>query len=97
MIRVPVSLLFPDFDFFNEYAATILDAKVKYVRYMINKLNDPLTAHKNYWSILNRFLNNGKIPATLPILGNGDIITNFSKKAGFFNQLLQTTVHPLII
>ena len=59
--------------------------------------NNPLTVPKTYWSILNRFLNKGKIPATPPLLVNGDIITNFSEKADLFNKLLfQTNVHPLI-
>ena len=43
--------------------------------------NNPLTVPKTYWSILNRFLNNWKIPATPPLLVNGDIIASFSEKA----------------
>ena len=65
--------------------ALILDAKEKCVRCMINKLNDPLTSPKTYWSILNGFLNNRKIPAIPPLLVNGDIITNFSEKADRLN------------
>ena len=64
----------------DEFTALILDAKEKYVRCMSNKLNDPLTASKTYWSILNRFLNNRKIPVITPLLVNGDIITNFCEK-----------------
>ena len=60
--------------------------------------NNPLTVPKTYWSVLNRFLNNWKIPATPPLLVNGDIIASFSEKADLFNKLLfQTNVHPLII
>ena len=59
----------------------ILDAQEKYVRCLNNKLNDRLTAPKTYWLILNRFLNNRKIPAISPLLVNGDIITNFFEKA----------------
>ena len=70
----------------DEFTAIILDAKEKYVRCMSNKLNDLLTAPKTYWSILNRFLNNGKIPATIPLLVNGDIITNFSEKVDLLNK-----------
>ena len=71
----------------DECTALILDAKEKYVRCMSNKLNDPsLTAPKTYWSILNRFLNNRKIPAIPPLLVNGDIITNFSEKADLFKK-----------
>ena len=71
----------------DECTTLILDVKEKYVRCMSNKLNDPLTAPKTYWSILNRFLNNRKIPAIPPLLVNGDIIINFSKKADLFNKI----------
>ena len=57
----------------DECTALVLDAREKYVRYMGNKRSDPLTAPKIYWSILNRFLNNRKIPAIPPFLVNGDI------------------------
>ena len=63
----------------------ILDAK-PYVRCMNNKLNDPLTVTKTYWSIRNRFVNNRKIPTVPPLLKNGVIITNFSEKAELFNK-----------
>ena len=70
----------------DECMALILDAKEKYVRCISNKLNAPLAALKTYWSILNRFLNNRKIPEIPPLLVNGDIITNFSEKADLFNK-----------
>ena len=63
----------------DECTALILDAKGKYVRCMSNKYNDPLAAPKTYWSILNCFLNNRKIPAIPPLHVNGDIITNFCR------------------
>ena len=69
----------------DECTALILDAKEKDVRCMSKKLNNLLTAPKTYWSIINRFLNNRKIPAIPPLLVNGDIITNFSEKADIFN------------
>ena len=60
---------------------------------MSDKLHDPLTAPKTYWSILNHFLNNKKIPAITPLHINGDIIINFSEKADLFNKFLRTNVH----
>ena len=79
----------------NERVALILNAKKKYVRYMSNKLNDILTASQTYWSILNCFLNNRKNPVTLPLLVNGDIITNFSKEAELFNEFFVNQCTPL--
>ena len=70
----------------NECTALILDTIEKYVRPMSNKLTDPLIATKTYWSILNLFLNNRKIPAIPPPLVNGDIITNFSRKLTFITS-----------
>ena len=78
----------------DECTVLILDAKEKYVRCMSNKLNDPLTAPKTYWSILNRFLNNRKIPAIPPPLVNGDIITNFSEKADLLNKFIADQCTP---
>ena len=56
----------------DEFTALVL-AKEKYVTYMGNTRSDPLTSPKTYWLILNRFLNNRKIPAVPPFLVNGDI------------------------
>ena len=61
---------------------------------MSNKLNDPLTP-KTYWSILNRFLNNRKTPSIPPVLVNGDIITNFSKKANPLIKFFADQCTPL--
>ena len=41
---------------------------------------------KAYRSILNRFLNNKKIPNIPPLNVNGKIIYNFEKKAKLFNS-----------
>ena len=75
----------------------ILDAQEKYVRCLNNKLNDRLTAPKTYWLILNRFLNNRKIPAISSLLVNGDIITNFFEKADlqFFIKFFGDQCTPL--
>ena len=53
---------------------------------MTNKLNDPKTAPKTYWSILSRFLHNKKIPAIPPLLINDKFISDFCTKANLFNN-----------
>ena len=80
----------------DECTAVILDAKEKYVRCMSNKLNDSLTAPKTYSSILNRFLNDSKIPAIPLLLVNGDIIANFSEKADLFNKIFADQCAPFL-
>ena len=62
------------------------NSKDKYIKQMCEKLNDPLTAPKTYWKILNRLLNNKKVPAIPPLLFDGEIISNFSQKAAIFNK-----------
>ena len=81
----------------DECKPLILDAKKKYVRWLSDKLNDPLAAPKTYWSILNRFLKNSKIYAIPPLLVNGDIITKFSGKADLFSKFFPDQLHPLMI
>ena len=56
---------------------------------MSNKLNDPLTAPKTYWSQLSRFLSNKKILAIPPLLVKGDIITNVSANVYLFNKFFE--------
>ena len=41
---------------------------------------------KTYWSIINKFLNNKKIPIIPPVFYEGELISNFGKKAELFNN-----------
>ena len=62
---------------------------------MSKKLSNPETAPKTYWKILNRFLSNKKIPSIPPLLVNGEMISNFSKKAKPFNNFFALQCMPL--
>ena len=44
------------------------------------KIEDPNIAPKTYWSILNRFLSNKKIPNKHPILVDGKSASNFAEE-----------------
>ena len=79
----------------DECTALILDAKKKCVRCMSYKLKDPLAAPKTYWSILNRSLNNRKIPAIPLLLVNEDVVTILSAKADLFNKFFADQCTPL--
>ena len=48
-----------------------------------------------HWKILNRFLSNKKIPSIPPLLVNGEMISNFSKKAKLFNKFFASQCTPL--
>ena len=74
----------------NECTEIILAAKEKYINELSKKLSNPETAPETYWKILNRFLR--KIPSIPPLLVNGDMISNFSKKAELFNKFLRHNV-----
>ena len=63
----------------------ITETKSSYFKTLGERLNDPLTGPKTYWSILKRFMNKVKIPTVPPLLVNGFFETDFKKKAGIFN------------
>ena len=64
----------------------IVEAKDKHLTKLSLKLDNPDTAPKTYWSIINRFLNNKKIPIIPPVLFGGKLISDFEKKAELFND-----------
>ena len=61
----------------------------------LKKLNVPSTAPKFYWSILNWFLNNKKIPSIPPIFHNGKVISDFKEKANLFNSFFASQCTPV--
>ena len=67
----------------NECTKIILAAKEKYINELSKKLCNPKTPPKTYWKLSNRFLSNKKIPSIPPLLVNGEMISNFSKKPKF--------------
>ena len=74
----------------NEITVTVSDlitsSKDAYFHRLGERLNDPTTDPKLYWSILKRFLNKIKIPSIPPLLVNNTFITNFAEKANVFNS-----------
>ena len=51
----------------NECSNMIVEAKERYTNKLSEKLDNPSTMPKAYWSILNTFLNNKRIPNIPPI------------------------------
>ena len=70
----------------EECTSLISEAKNNFILKMTSKLEDSNTASKTYWSILNRFLYNKKIPAIPPLLVDGTFISDFCEKANLFNN-----------
>ena len=84
----------------NEITAIISEltatSKNAYFHNLGEKLNNPKTSPKSYWSILKRFLNKIKIPAIPPLLVNNNFITNFVEKANAFNSYFADQCNILI-
>ena len=73
----------------------ITKAKEKYLFSLGNKLNDPQTGAKSYWSILNKFLQKKKIPLIPPILWNGTFVTTICEKITLFNTFFADQCTPI--
>ena len=67
----------------SECTKLIVGAKDKHLAKLSSKLDNRDIAPKTYWSIINRFLNNKKIPIILPVLFEGKLISDFEKKLNF--------------
>ena len=61
-------------------------AKLDCYKNIAEKLNNPETAPKTYWSLLNRLLGRVKVPSNPPLLANGTFVSNFKEKAELFNN-----------
>ena len=59
--------------------------KERYYLLVSKKLKDSMTSAKTYWSILKVLLNNKKTPFIPPLFHGNKYVTDFKKKAEFFN------------
>ena len=59
---------------------------------MSAQLDNLKTAPKAYWSIISRFLNRRKMPATPPILADGKLVSGFKIKLNFLILILLPSV-----
>ena len=63
-----------------------LDRIFNYYKTVSPKLSSVSTSSKCYWSLLQRMLNDKKIPVTPPLFHNDNFISNFKEKSEFFNE-----------
>ena len=66
----------------------IVNYKIKFIKSKSNILNGKETNPKVYWTILNYFVNNIKIPSIPPIFARVKTITSTVDKANLFNNFL---------
>ena len=62
-------------------------SKQNYYSKVASKLTNVQRNSKTYWSLLNRFLNNKKIPLIPPLFHENKFVTDFKEKAELFNAL----------
>ena len=79
----------------TELSEMILKRKNDYHRQLSDKLNDPETSAKAYWSILKTLYNEKKIPLIPPIVVNNKLISNFKEKANYFNDFFVSHCTPI--
>ena len=70
----------------SEVSELVDDAKSNYDDMLANKLSNPSTSSKTYWSILKTFFNNEKISLIPPIFIGNKIESDFKLKANQFNK-----------
>ena len=73
----------------------ILERKEDYYCVLSDKLNDPHTSAKSYWSILKILYNGKKIPLIPPILINSKLISNVKGKANDLNAFFASQCTPV--
>ena len=70
----------------QECTSLINKSKDRYFAKMSAKLVNPKTLPKTYWSIINKFLSNKKVPFIPPLLVNGDLVSDLKQIANIFNN-----------
>ena len=78
-----------------ELPEMILKQKDDYHHKLSDKLSDPKTSGKAYWSILKTLYNAKKIPLIPLILVNNKLISNFKEKANHFNPFFASQCTPV--
>ena len=62
---------------------------------MSAKLDNPKTVPKTYWSIINKFVSNKKIPIILPVFVNGELVSDFEQKANLSKNYFASQCTPI--
>ena len=79
----------------EECKSLISEAKKNYILKMTFELENSNTIPKTYWSILNHFFYNKKIPAIPHLLVDSNFVSNFCEKANLFNNCFGSICTPI--
>ena len=79
----------------TDLSKMILKRKKDYYHLPSDKLNDPHTTAKSYWSELKTLYNGKKIPLIPPVLIRNKHISNFKEKANYFNTFFASHCKPI--
>ena len=79
----------------QESTSLINESKDRYIAKMSANLDNPKSVPKTYWSTINKFLSNQKIPVIPPILVNGELASDFKQKANIFNNHFASQYTPI--
>ena len=79
----------------EECTKQIVETKKNYILKMSKKIADSNTSSKLYWTILNRLLYDKKTPTIPPLLVDGQIVSDFCKKANIFNNFFASICTPI--
>ena len=73
----------------------ITNAKSRYLTNLGNKICDPNTGPKCFWTAFNKLLNKKKITNIPPLIENEKHVSCFKEKAGIFNKYFAFQCRPL--
>ena len=65
----------------KECTSLIIESKELYIAKVSAKLDNSQTVPKTYWSIINKFSSKKKTPVILPVLVNGELVSEFWLKS----------------
>jgi len=75
----------------------IIEAKSRFLENLSNKICNPSTGQKTFWSAYKRLSNKKKNTNIPPLFENGKYISNFKQKASIFNNYFAVQCQPFNI
>ena len=79
----------------NHLNQSIQIAKQTYINKIAQRLGDPNTSSKCYWSLLKTLLNGKKIPCIPPLFQGDKFIVDFQEKSELFNSFFADQCSPI--